>query len=443
MGTLLQARGLDTGSCPELCNLERPEIIENIHRSYVEAGAMVVETNSFGGSFLKLKEYGLADKTFEINKKAAELAKKAVGDQALVAGSVGPTGLLLEPYGTATFDDLFNSFVLQIQGLVAGGADLIIIETMSDLEELKAAVMAAKSCSDLPIICSMTFTSQGRTMMGVSPEQFLYVLTPLGVDAVGANCSVGPAELLPVVERMAQLTDLPVIVQPNAGLPKMQGEKVIYKESPAMMAHYAGEFVAAGAQIIGGCCGTTPEHIKAVREAVQGLKPAVRQRTRPVVLAGKRKLLVFRDRRQEVLVGRSQLAAAGQAEHSLRDEHLEAFVRDAMAQIEAGAQVVSISERNTGSEEVMYRAVLQIQAAHDVPIAIDSGRPELVEAGLKAAKGRALLTCLQGKGVFGKQLLELAQKYGAVIGISGEVNQAYLQTLQDRGLDFIPIKLIG
>lgn len=436
MGTMLQAQGVDPSGCPELLNLQNPSIIENIHRSYLEAGAMVVETNSFGGSFLKLQEYGLEEKTYEINKKAAEIAKRAVGEKALVAGSVGPTGQLLKPYGPVTFDELLESYTLQIQGLVAGGADLLIIETMSDLEEVKAAVIAAKNCCDLPIICSLTYDSQGRTMMGVSPEQAIYVLDPLGIHAIGANCSVGPEELLPLVKRMAQLTELPIIVQPNAGLPILKGDKTIYREVPATMAQFAQRFVAAGAQIVGGCCGTTPEHIRAIKEAVADLKPVPRHKERPVALAGRRKLLIFQSPQQEVVVGRNFLTAAKAFETQLQE-----LLKKSLAQIEGGAQVVAIVGDEALEGLWMAQAVLALQSQYDVPVAIEAPGKDVVEAGLKAAKGRALVS--PSNQTLGEDLLLLAQKYGAMIGVLGEVSEEHRQTLKKWNMDYITMKILG
>lgn len=418
MGTMLQAAGLDLGRCPELWNLERPEIIQDIHRAYVEAGAMVVETNSFGGNTIKLKEYGLADKTQMINRKAAELAKEAVGGKALVAGSVGPTGLLMEPYGTATFDDLYTAFFEQIRGLATGGADLICIETMSDLGEMRAALIAAKAACKLPVICTMTFEQGGSTIMGISPETAAYVLASLGADAIGANCSTGPEELLPVIKRMAQASSLPLIVQPNAGLPVMREGRVCYDQTPSSMAGFAPKFVEAGVQILGGCCGTTPEHIAAIARAASGLTPGIREIKAKTVLVGRRKPVIIDESPVPVVIGsrtgspfRENLTAASTL------EQVEAVVRDASLQVEAGAQIVDINVLFGGKEEpeTMRQAVLQLQSTLDVPVAIDSANPEVVQAGLKTAKGKALLSAVTGEESNLSQLLPLAKKYGAAV----------------------------
>jgi len=293
MGTMIQNSGLDTKVCPELWNERAPEVIEGIHRAYMESGADMVETNTFGGSPIKLNDYGLADQAYDLCKKAAENARRAVSGKALVAGSVGPTGALLKPLGTTDFEEVVEAYKIQVRGLIDGGVDLILIETMMEITEVKAAVLATKSVDPaIPVITQMTFTASGTTMMGTTPEIAAIVMESFGADYVGVNCSTGPEELLPVVKRMAAATHLPLSVQPNAGLPEMEDDLVVYRQTPEHMASFVKDFVEAGACLVGGCCGTTPEHIGAISKAALGLSRKERPEAKRMAICSRNKLVM-------------------------------------------------------------------------------------------------------------------------------------------------------
>ena len=268
IGTQLQAKGLGIGEAPERWNLEKPKNIIDVHQAYVKAGAQAVTTNSFGGTPFKLKSSSLEDKTYLLNKTAASLAKKAVLDNALVAGSIGPTGALLL-MDDLDVDSMLEGFKLQIEGLIDGGVDILIIETMSDIEEAKIALRAAKQQGNVPVICSMTFelgANGYRTMMGIDIPTAVKELEQNGADIVGSNCGVGIDNAIQIVAEMRKVTALPIIAEPNAGLPKLVDGKTKYMESPAEMAGKIQNLIKAGANIVGGCCGTTPEHISEFRK---------------------------------------------------------------------------------------------------------------------------------------------------------------------------------
>ena len=274
-GTFLQQKGLQPGECPELWNITRPDDVFDIARSYIGAGSDMIETNSFGGNYFKLKNYGLEDQAFAINKAAAEISRKAAGTDHFVLGSVGPTGklLLMEE---VTEEELYLAFKEQAQALEAGGVDAIVIETMTDLEEARIAVKAAAENTDCEVICTMTFdklkTGEFRTMMGISPTEMIDVLLDAGVSAVGANCGNGIAGMIDIVKEIRKAnSSIPVLIHANAGLPQYCDGNTIYPESPDDMAGRAREIVEAGANIIGGCCGTTPEHIAKVCLAIKGM----------------------------------------------------------------------------------------------------------------------------------------------------------------------------
>ena len=264
MGTMLYSRGVFLNVCYDELNLRQPELVLEIHRDYVRAGADLLETNTFGASPLKLASHGLADDTERINTAAARLARDAAGSRAAVAGAIGPLGVRLEPFGSLGVDEARDAFARQVRGLLAGGVDGFLLETFSDVDEIGAAIAAVRAECDLPIIAQMTIGNDGRTAFGTDPSSFGPELVERGADAVGVNCSVGPHGVLEAVEALARVVTVPITAQPNAGLPRDVGDRKIYMASPEYMASYARRMVEAGARIVGGCCGTTPEHIRAI-----------------------------------------------------------------------------------------------------------------------------------------------------------------------------------
>lgn len=269
MGTMLQARGLPPGACPELWNVEQPDLVREVHAAYIDAGSCMISTNTFGGSRLKLESYGLAVRVRELNRAGSAIAREAAGPDRFVAGSVGPTGKFLEPLGELAFDKAAKAFEEQCSALAEGGADVILLETFSDLEEARAAVTGALR-SGLPVFCTMAFDTGGRTMMGVDPKSAALRLTELGVSGVGANCGVGPRETLDIVRQIRAATKGIVIAQPNAGLPRVVEGRTVYDSTPEEMAKYAVEFANLGVNVIGACCGSTPDHIRAMGAALRG-----------------------------------------------------------------------------------------------------------------------------------------------------------------------------
>ena len=272
MGTMLFQRGLKPGECPELFNLTHPEIPEEIASMYFQAGADIVHTNTFGGSRLKLSNYQLEAKTKEINRKAVEAVKKAVDKKAYISASCGPSGEMLKPYGNVEKETVYNSFLEQISALIESGVDLICIETMTDLQEAVLAIKAAKSVSPLiPVMATMTFDKIPKgyyTIMGISIEKAVEGLTDSGADIIGSNCGHGIDNMIEIAKHIKKISDKPIMIQSNAGLPENKGSELVYPESPSYFAEKTVELIEAGVSIIGGCCGTTPEHISAIRKVV-------------------------------------------------------------------------------------------------------------------------------------------------------------------------------
>lgn len=346
MGTMLQNAGLAVGACPEAMNLEAPDVVTSIHRQYIEHGATIIETNTFGANRIKLTHYGLQNQVSIICQKAVDAAKAACRPETRIAGSIGPTGKLLHPLGDLSFDEAYDVFCEQIRALDAAGVDLLLIETIIDIQEMRAALLAAKDSSSKPVICQLSFGADGRTVTGTDPETAAILLTAMGADVLGANCSLGPEQLLPVVEKLARATHLPLSVQPNAGMPHLVNGETIFPMSPEEMAHWAPKLVAAGASYLGGCCGTTPAHIRALSQAAASLSPVERSKPTPgrVALTSRsRTVWLGADLPAAVIgerinpTGRKALAA------EIREGSFAMVKRDALAQVKAGAQVLDVN----------------------------------------------------------------------------------------------------
>ncbi|MEA1964340.1 MAG: homocysteine S-methyltransferase family protein [Candidatus Aerophobetes bacterium] len=270
MGTNLSERGLSGNSPFEKLNLSYPEIVKEINTSFVRLGVDVIETNTFGASRIKLGRYGISNLTEAINREGVRIAKEATSSSCLVGASVGPLGVLLKPWGTLTPEEASLAFEEQIRRVAIEGADLIVIETMMDVEEAKLAISAAKRVCKLPVVCQFTFGKEGKTLMGLDPSAIVEAMKDTEIDALGANCSSGPESLFPVAEKMRSLSSFPLIFQPNAGEPILKGEKTIFPVSPEDMADWMEKYVNIGIKIVGGCCGNTPLHIKAIIERIGG-----------------------------------------------------------------------------------------------------------------------------------------------------------------------------
>lgn len=419
MGTQLQAFGIADKPCPEYASILQPELVTQIHKNYVDAGADIIETNTFGASRLKLANYGLQDQVQQIITAAVQAARAACGKETLVAGSVGPTGKLIRPLGESSFDEIASTYEEQIKALAAAGVDYILIETILDIQEMRAAVLAAKAVCGLPVIAQLTFEDGGRTVTGTDVEAAAAILQPLGASVIGMNCSLGPEQLLPLVEKLAKATSLPVSVQPNAGLPKLVAGKTIFPLSPEEMAAWVPKLVAAGASILGGCCGTTPEHIKAMKEALLKCTPAQREPLpKGVRLASRSSVLWLGSGHKTALVG-ERINPTGRKvlAQELKEGSLLMLKKDALEQVEHGAAMldVNIGVPGLDQEQLMERVITELSALVDVPLSIDSTQPAVIEAGLRNFPGRALINSVSGDKPARDEILRLAKKYGAAV----------------------------
>jgi len=302
-GTELQKRGLPAGVCPEIWCLENPTVIQDIHASYAKAGAQVVYTCTFGANRFKLKQFGVKKDVCSVNRELARLARLACGKKALVAGDIGPTGLFIEPFGPLAFEEAVDAFKEQARGLIDGGCDLIVIETMIDIQEARAALLAVKELADIFTIASMTFENDGHTLGGTPPEAALITLQSLGADAVGCNCSTGPEQMARSIAAMKPYATVPLVAKPNAGLPRLEGLKTVFDMDAKTFAASAKKLIAAGANLLGGCCGTTPAHIAALAGAVGKRKPAKPRRTSLAALSSARSHLPLDEDQPLLVVG--------------------------------------------------------------------------------------------------------------------------------------------
>lgn len=288
MGTLLFDRGIPLTACCERANLDRPDLVKSIHAEYIAAGADIIETNTFGANEIDLAKYGAHEQLEEINATGARLAREAAGDKVFVAGAVGPLGPGPTPSQFLPRDERVAVYRRQISALLEGGVDVILLETLSSLQDLSAALEAARSLTNKPVICQMAYLKDGRTRMGISPEECLAVCSARGgVNVVGHNCGCGPYDSLPILEELAALTDLPISIQPNAGLPRFFGGRTVHRSDPDYFAQLCEEFVTRGASVVGGCCGTTPEYTRAIAERVRDLSPGKRKAHAPEEISEK------------------------------------------------------------------------------------------------------------------------------------------------------------
>lgn len=418
MGTMLQERGMNPGQCPELFGVENPAVLREIHNLYIDAGADIIQTNTFGGNAYKLAEYRLADRVEEINAEAVRIAREASRGRAWVAASIGPTGKLLRPMGDCDFDDLYAAFASQIRACEKAGADLISIETMTDIGEMRAALIAARYESRLPVIAHMTFEPEGRSMMGTDPLTALIIMEALQPLAIGANCSGGAQQLLPVIEQMGRWTDRYLSVEPNAGLPQLMDGQTVFPDSPEDMAEYALRLRAAGANLIGGCCGTGPHHIQAMARVLKGMKPVERPAKKLFALASRSKHVVIGTDQPLAFIGeRINPTARKKLAQDIKDGKMQMVVEEARQQVNSGAPILDVNMGVPGIDEAqaMQKAVQEIQNAVDIPISIDSTNAQALEAGLKQFVGRALINSTTGEDKQLDVVLPLAKKYGAAV----------------------------
>ena len=415
MGTMLQARGLQLGEVPELFNMTHPEIVQEIHREYVEAGSHIITTNTFGANKYKINKTPYTVE--EVISRAIALARGAMEgfEGRYVALDLGPSGKVLKPIGDAEFEDIYDLYVEQAVAGEKAGADLVILETFTDLYELKAAVLAVKENTDLPIIATMSFEANGRTFFGTSLESMVLTLEGLGVKAIGINCSLGPVQLKPVVEALTKLAHIPIIVQPNAGLPTMLDGKVKYDITAEEFAEVMKEFADMGVCILGGCCGTTPEYILRTVDKTKDIKVQLPNNEKRAGICSASEAVYFDDVR--IIGERLNPTGKKPLQAALRREDMDFVVREAIGQVEQGAHILDVNMGMPDMDEValLKRAVTEVQASVNLPLQIDSSNVEALEQAVRIYNGKPLINSVNGKESSLEAVLPIAKKYGAAV----------------------------
>lgn len=416
-GTNLMAAGMPIGVCPEAWILEHKEVLLNLQRGYVEAGTNIVYAPTFTGNRIKLEEYGLADRITEINTELVRLSREAVGDKALVAGDMTMTGQQLFPLGELMFEDLVEVYKEQASILDKAGADLFVVETMMSLQECRAAVLAIKEVSDKPVMVTLTYNEDGRTLYGTPPEAAVVVLQSLGVDVIGINCSTGPMEMIEPVKIMAEYATIPILAKPNAGLPELVEGETVYRMTPEEFAEAGAALVEAGAAIVGGCCGTTPEHIAALTAKVKGMELITPLKSHRRILSSERKAVEI-DLDGNFLVVGERINPTGKKklQAELREGRLDLVRNMAMDQESNGAAILDINMGMNGIDELqmMKKVIYEVSSTVDCPLCIDSSHVDVIEEALKIYPGRALINSISLETEKMEKLLPVAAKYGAM-----------------------------
>lgn len=416
MGTMLQKRGLKRGEIPELLSLTAPDLIRSIHDEYFDAGCDVVSANTFGANRYKAEKTGHS--VAELVSSAVAIARKAASGRKgkYAALDIGPCGRVLQPTGDLPFEDAVEVFAEIVRAGSQAGADLILLETFTDLYELKAALIAAKENSDLPVLATMSFEENGISFFGATVESMVLTLQALGADALGVNCSLGPKQLAPIVERLLRASSIPVMVQPNAGLPLFENGEARYDVTPEEFAEYIKKFVEDGAAIAGGCCGTDPAYMRLVKQSLEGvtsIKKRVHLRTG---ICSPSRPVFFGD---DILIIGERLNPTGKKalQTALRAKDMDYVLKEAIRQQEQGAHILDVNMGlpDIDEPEMLRKAVIEIQSVVDLPLQLDSSDPNALEKAARVYNGKPLINSVNGKKESLQKILPIAKKYGAAV----------------------------
>ena len=438
-GTNLMAAGMPLGVCPEQWILEHPETLIDLQVRFLEAGTNIVYAPTFTCNRIKLKEYHLESKTKEMNERLVALSREAVrrcNGRGYVAGDMTMTGRQLFPIGDLQFEELVDVYKEQAAALLSAGVDLFVVETMMSLQETRAAVIAIRELSeDIPVIASLTFREDGKTLFGSTPEVSVIVLQGLGADAVGLNCSTGPEEMTELLERMKRYATVPVFAKPNAGMPELENGVSVYKMTPKYFADCISDLVDAGANLVGGCCGSSVEHIRAVKQRVRGLSPVAPLEHPVRVLTSERALQEIRTDGPFLVVGeRINPTGKKKLQASLREGSLDLVSEMAVSQEENHAHVLDINMGLNGidEKEMMLRAINEVTQLVSLPLCIDSSHVDIIEAALRIYPGRALINSVSLESAKTRPLFRIAKKYGAMCILLPVSDEGLPATAEER-----------
>ncbi|MBP7654050.1 homocysteine S-methyltransferase family protein [Candidatus Dependentiae bacterium] len=435
-GTELQKYGIPKEVCPEKWVFDNPKVIQEIQKKYVNSGSDIVFACTFGANRIKLSEYGLENELNTLNKKLVEISKNADKTQYYVAGDVAPTGRFVEPFGDLKFEEAVSVFKEQIAELVSGGADLIVIETMMDIQETRAALIAAKEICNLPVMVTMTFSDEGRTLTGTDSITALITLQSLGADAFGCNCSTGPESMIKLIEGIKPYAKIPLIAKPNAGLPLLKDGKTYFSMNSEEFGKYIPKFIEAGVNIIGGCCGTTPDYIKQIKINTAGIKPnKTIHKTEYSAVTSSRKTFFFGKNYPTAIIGeRINPTGKKNLQEELKSGKFNIVRQFAFEQTAAGASIldVNVGMPNINEKQKMIETIGFLSKNIDTPLCLDSSDPDTIESALRLYPGRALINSISGEPHKIDKLLDAAKKYGAMFIILPLNSKTVPKTSSDR-----------
>lgn len=416
-GSNLMAKGMPMGVCPEDWIYHHKDAIVSLQKAYVEAGTQILYAPTFTANRIKLAEYGMEDRLEELNRAMVRYSREAAGDRAFVAGDLTMTGRQLYPVGDLMFEDLVDVYKEQVRAILKEGVDLFVIETMMSLQECRAALLAVKETCDLPVMISLTYNEDGRTLYGTSPEIAMVVLEHMGADIVGVNCSTGPLAMIPLVKAMLPYADIPIMVKPNAGMPELENGETVYKMTPEEFADACEQLVDAGASVVGGCCGTRPDHIKALADRMRGKKvEPIEKKNRPVLTSERGFVEVTLDGGFKVVGERINPTGKKALQEELRSGSMQMVRQFARDQEIAGAAILDVNMGTNGIDEkaTMLDAIYEVISTVDLPLSIDTSYVDVMEAALRIYPGRALINSISCEAEKMKELLPIAKKYGAM-----------------------------
>lgn len=416
-GSNLMAKGMPMGVCPEDWIYHHKDAIVSLQKAYVEAGTQILYAPTFTANCIKLAEYGMEDRLEELNRAMVRYSREAAGDRAFVAGDLTMTGRQLYPVGDLMFEDLVDVYKEQVRAILKEGVDLFVIETMMSLQECRAALLAVKETCDLPVMISLTYNEDGRTLYGTSPEIAMVVLEHMGADIVGVNCSTGPLAMIPLVKAMLPYADIPIMVKPNAGMPELENGETVYKMTPEEFADACEQLVDAGAWVVGGCCGTRPDHIKALADRMRGKKvEPIQKKNRPVLTSERGFVEVTLDGGFKVVGERINPTGKKALQEELRSGSMQMVRQFARDQEIAGAAILDVNMGTNGIDEkaTMLDAIYEVISTVDLPLSIDTSYVDVMEAALRIYPGRALINSISCEAEKMKELLPIAKKYGAM-----------------------------
>lgn len=416
-GSNLMAKGMPMGVCPEDWIYHHKEAIVSLQKAYVEAGTQILYAPTFTANRIKLAEYDMEDRLEELNRAMVRYSREAAGDRAFVAGDLTMTGRQLYPVGDLMFEDLVDVYKEQVRAILKEGVDLFVIETMMSLQECRAALLAVKETCDLPVMISLTYNEDGRTLYGTSPEIAMVVLEHMGADIVGVNCSTGPLAMIPLVKAMLPYADIPIMVKPNAGMPELENGETVYKMTPEEFADACEQLVDAGASVVGGCCGTRPDHIKALADRMRGKKvEPIQKKNRPVLTSERGFVEVTLDGGFKVVGERINPTGKKALQEELRSGSMQMVRQFARDQEIAGAAILDVNMGTNGIDEkaTMLDAIYEVISTVDLPLSIDTSYVDVMEAALRIYPGRALINSISCEAEKMKELLPIAKKYGAM-----------------------------